>query len=940
MKRILVFLLVMHPTGPIGAETVRVPVSRDTWFSGVGREADCNLGGAHQLKLKSIQEMSLVDFDPAPLKGRVVRRAILHIRLRGKEIARRVTVGSFSAEWVEGTSPSYEPQQGSSTFNHRRHPDVPWTWPGSDLTAVILGQGGSLWNMGDASAPDADGWQEIPIDPRMVAARVAEISYGLFLFDDTGTEWIRNGEQFKLLPFPNRFFHSRDSGKASSPYLSVELGDSDVEAPPAPGDLKVEVEHLPAGEARLRWTTPEDAGSAGTIGYYVEVDGRPVPRYLIPPAESPGTAAVMHLRDIGLAAGAEILVTVRAVDAAGNVGAAIETPITVSSLKPAPLPGESPDPFSEGGPLPQLGKTRVAILDALDKVHPISGEMIPQQPPRYLSANHLWSANEKQIRLAAARNEHVAMQILFEGAIRQGEVSLDLEKDGKDFPVEFSRFRYVPSRRGPLPDPIVPLVQPFNLPDRQDAAEGQTRGSLLCEVYVPHDAKPGPHRGSLRIREGDENLSIAFVLWVWDFTLPDCLSFLPEMNCYGLPANERDYYRLAHRHRTVLNRLAYSHRGTVAEGCAPQWDGHRFEWSDWDKRFGPYLDGSAFTDLPRRGVPVDCFYLPLHENWPVPMEGNYNGDYWADRAFSKSYREAFVDACRQTARHFEDRGWHEPIFQFYLNNKNQYKERGWSKASSPWLLDEPANFQDYWALRYFGEAFHGGIAQALGGDARAKLVYRCDISRPQWQRDSLDHVLDYNVVGGGPFRRYHRVVLDRKAAFGQIVVNYGTTNAIEESNLQPVGWCIDSWTLSSDGVVPWQTIGNAGSWKEADQLSLFYPGQPAGQSEPVPSIRLKAYCRGQQDAEYLTLLAQLRGEDRWMLGESVRRELKLAAEHRDTGFAGGEDAGVVHYAALLPQDVWALRIRVARAISDLHPTPKRRLIDFRTPRRQLRTGIQ
>ncbi|NLY00674.1 MAG: hypothetical protein GXY83_31660 [Rhodopirellula sp.] len=155
MKRILIFLLVMHSTGPIGAETVRVPVSRDTWFSGVGREADCNLGGAHQLKLKSIQEMSLVDFDPAPLKGRVVRRATLHVRLRGKEIARRVTVGSFSAEWVEGTSPSYEPQQGSSTFNHRRHPDVPWAWPGSDLTAVILGQGGSLWNMGDASAPDA-----------------------------------------------------------------------------------------------------------------------------------------------------------------------------------------------------------------------------------------------------------------------------------------------------------------------------------------------------------------------------------------------------------------------------------------------------------------------------------------------------------------------------------------------------------------------------------------------------------------------------------------------------------------------------------------------------------------------------------------------------------------------------------------------------------------
>ena len=54
------------------------------------------------------------------------------------------------------------------------------------------------------------------------------------------------------------------------------------------------------------------------------------------------------------------------------------------------------------------------------------------------------------------------------------------------------------------------------------------------------------------------------ILQVWDFTLPDHLSFLPEMNCYGLPDNERDYYRLAHRHRTILNRVPYSQSGQVA----------------------------------------------------------------------------------------------------------------------------------------------------------------------------------------------------------------------------------------------------------------------------------------------------------------------------------------------------------------------------------------
>jgi hypothetical protein len=326
---------------------------------------------------------------------------------------------------------------------------------------------------------------------------------------------------------------------------------------------------------------------------------------------------------------------------------------------------------------------------------------------------------------------------------------------------------------------------------------------LLGEIYVPHGVPAGEYRGTLRLQAQGQQLTLVVQLRVWDFTLPDYLSFLPEMNCYGLPENDRAYYRLGHRHRTVVNRLPYSQSGHVAAGCAPRWEGGKLDWSAWDQRFGPLLDGSAFADSPRRSVPLEVFYLPLHENWPSPMDANYNGDYWADRAFHNGYREAFVSAARQFAEHFAERGWHDVLFQCFLNNKIDFKRGGWSRGSSPWLLDEPANFQDYWALRYYGEACHTGLAQVRSAGGRPpKIVFRADISRPQWQRDSLDHVLDYLVVGGHAFRRYNRVVLDRKQAFGEVVVDYGTTNAVEESNLQPVGWCLDSWTLGSDGVVP------------------------------------------------------------------------------------------------------------------------------------------
>jgi hypothetical protein len=911
---------------PPADQIVRLPVTRDTWLSNVGKEADGSNGGAARLKVKSNQEMSLIDVDPAPLVGRVVRSATLHLRSAGEPRLKRVTVGSIGADWFEGTATSYASQPGSSTFNHRRYPDVPWTVPGSDLCSVILGLGGTSWRMADASVPDGRGWQRVAVDPAILAARVAGTSKGLFLFDDTGTEWTRDGERYTELHFPNRFVYSRESGAADAPYLMVELGSADQAAPEAPGELRSEVGDLPAGEAWVTWINPHDQGPAGTVGFFVRVDDKDLARYLIPVAGQTGERVRMHLRDLDLRPGAEIAVEVRAVDGAGNIGPPSKAKLRVSDKEPAALPLPiTPQPV--GGPAPgnrpSLGEIEIAIVDELDKVQPVTGEMIPHQPDGYLDQNHLWNARGKQVSLHAARNEFVGFQIVLNGNPSSITPSLEFEgPDASKLQAEFGRYDLIPTKKGLLPDPIVPLTG-------REASRDQRGGSLYCEIFVPADAQAGEHRGKLSLKAGDQTLSLDVLLQVWDFTLPDFLSFLPEMNCYDLPANERAYYRLGHRHRTVLNRVPYHQNGTVSSGCAPAWDGKTLDWTSWDRRFGPYLDGNAFADLPRRGVPIECFYLPLHENWPTPIEPSFQGSYWADRAFTDRYRGDFIEVSRQYSEHMNARHWTNTFFQLFLNNKSDYKRQGWSRGSSPWLLDEPANFQDFWALRYFGAAFHEGINRSPG---LAKMVFRCDISRPQWQRDSLDGLLDYNVVGSA-MRPYHRSVIDRKQAHGEIVIEYGSTNAIEESNSQPVGWSIDSWALGADGVLPWQTIGSAESWTKADALALFYPARSDKAGEPVPSIRLKAYRRGQQDVEYLTLLSQVSGQPRWAIGQRAREALHLVAERKGTGLAGGEDAGVIQYRALLPQDLWSLRVRVGRALSDAHPAPRRQLVELRTPPR-------
>ncbi len=97
-------------------QELRLEVTRDTWVSDVGREADGNNGGASRLKLKSIQEMTLIDVDPAPLRGRLVAAAALHFKSLGDQPLRRVTVGGIGAQWFEGSGSGYARQAGGATF--------------------------------------------------------------------------------------------------------------------------------------------------------------------------------------------------------------------------------------------------------------------------------------------------------------------------------------------------------------------------------------------------------------------------------------------------------------------------------------------------------------------------------------------------------------------------------------------------------------------------------------------------------------------------------------------------------------------------------------------------------------------------------------------------------------------------------------------------------
>lgn len=937
LMRLFALLCVASPV--TRADTVRLDVTRDTWVSAVGKEADGNNGGAPRLKFKGIQELSIVDLDPSPLKGKRIKRAELHLKAESGDVLKRVSISTLASEWAEGTGSGYQRQAGGASFNRPTQDQDLWAYPGSDLTAATLSQGNTFWRFADATPPDREGWQVIAVDPRVVAARVAGISYGFVLVDDVGSEYEREGERFRYTLFPNRFAYSHEQGNAK-PYFVVMTEGEDRDAPPAVANLKQEPtrEPLPPSEAVVSWTVPVDVGGSGVVGFFVGWVNRgkvqwvrsvPFPQYLVPMAGPAGSVVRMHLSDSlewmpPFGRGEDILagrrpftVIVCAVDGAGNRSALASTSVT---LAPPPaevtLPASPPDPAGDG-PLPLVGGVTVAVVDVLDKVQSVTGEMIPSHPESYVHANHLWSAHERLVRLAGGRNEFVDFQVLLNGDVKTVEAKVSLPgvpHAGADF----YRLGYVNTKGGPLPDPLLPLDQ------KTDAIAGQRYSAIAGEIYLPHDAKPGEYPGTVTLKVNAEPIELKLRVRVWDFALPDVLSFVPEMNCYGLPdGQELAYYRLAHAHRTNLNCLGYSWRGEPrGGGWAPKWDGKRFDWTAFDRRFGPLLDGSAFADSPRKGAPVNAIYLPLNENWPLDVNKHFKGGYWAEKAFDAEYERGFTAACAAFAEHFKQKGWTRTVAEFYLNNKVYYKNDKWSKCSAPWVFDEPRDAQDFWALRYYGKLFHAGVDPVRGD---AQLAFRCDISYPQWQRDFLDGLLDVNVCGGS-FRQYNRIVLDRKRRDGVITYTYGSSNDVDQSNVQPAAWCLDAWALGADGVVPWQTVGNDKSWKEGDALSLFYPSEHG----PVASVRLKSYRRGQQDVEYLNLLARASHTPTFAVAEMMRRELKLAGAVRK---AGEDDAGTVEYGQLDPAALWALRVRVGATLDAMHAKAEPR--DWRVPTRDV-----
>jgi hypothetical protein len=802
----------------------RLPVTKDVWVSAHPDELDTSMGKTTQLKLKGNTEVALLDFDGSGLRGKHAVRAelwmhdVLEAAEREKQRLRvdparpdclhKIGVSTIATPWEEGSqTESYQPDPVGATYRNAG-PGRPWSYSGSQLWAVIFGNGNSLHCHAERQY-QGDGWWKVEVDPRLVDQVIYGVSHGLVVEDESSPA---NGFM------PNNYVHSRESG-GFAPYLLVEV---------SPG--------VPA----------------------------PLPR---PAAESP-----------------------------------VPEPPPLSVSLPA-------GPFhpAEGDP-PANDSMLVWAFPEVTKVDPVSGEAMFEPQSDMRRANAVWDGADHRVRIAAARGEIAAFQLAIERKgepLRNVRVEIDeLRGERGTIPasaVRTYRMWYVPAGGRWQEEYAIPLSGGFDIPASDNAINGsQTQAcatqrvqAVYVDVVVPPEAPEGRYGGTARVTAGGAApLEVAVEVQVYPVTIPAEINFNAELNAYEPPGGEAgsDYFyaahRLAHYHRCTINVLGYSQTGRITNGYAPAIAGggagvHTTEWRDFDRIMGPLLDGSAFRDNPRASVPVKTFYLPLSEHWPLsfwnyyPFQGDPRQEADmarhaleappVDGAFAAEYTAGWERVAREFGEHLSAKGWSRTDFQCYFNDKPTY-------GGTWWTLDEPMGRDDWLALRFWAGLFK----EATRDLKLPNLRFRGDISRPWWQYHMLDGRMDtiyYNseIFGLPEFARdFNRRIPDPHV--------YGAANDVAESDHQTAAWCLKAYALGLNGVLPWQSLGDAEALRKPDQTALIVPGDLAGHHGPVASLRVLALRRGAQDVELLRLLAQKRDWTAEQVGVLVASRVPLGSE--------------------------------------------------------------
>lgn len=393
--------------------------------------------------------------------------------------------------------------------------------------------------------------------------------------------------------------------------------------------------------------------------------------------------------------------------------------------------------------------------------------------------------------------------------------------------------------------------------------------AVWVDIYVPRDQAPGHYLGHISLNVENAQLNIQIKLTVRDVTLPDkpTIDAVGELyRAYKQEGVGRDigskqwqamaqcYQRLAHQHRMVfIERMREI--------------GPNDSWTHYDQAFGPSLTGELFSAAhgyvgPGSDTPVSI--------WRTPWTQNYNVEL--DAPLSHDEVTHYANLAQAWQAHVLDRGWHNTDYFAYIfdevdgaperlkkevdakdNNVADYVEmvhqqfdrvqRAIDRASPDVPIEliwtshsNPTQWADEPTLDLRGKIrFWAPNANAAAPDFLQQQSERGE--RIWFYHSGHPHIGIHSINADGIEMRTWGVIAARYGFHGQLMwaVNLG---ALEDPYGQP------SYRTKDD------RFGNG---------TLVYPGamldtigfEPS--PGPIPSMRLKAWRRGLQDAELVAL---------------------------------------------------------------------------------------
>ncbi|MFH1707013.1 MAG: hypothetical protein ABIF71_03735 [Planctomycetota bacterium] len=507
------------------AEVRSFTPTADTTIHLYTEERKQSVGGRDYLRAKGGEDTALMRFDLAPLKGRKIEKAALHLTIQ-RENLRILGISTVPVAWNEGTSTNYAVEPGAAQYYSPVGADsVFWGADNtSDFYSVTFGLGGSFWFRSEVE-PAGENTVKADLNPDLVYALACGDADSLAVYDGSGQTRTNNS------------VFSREAG-AKGPRLEVTFTDETDSTPPgAPGTPVCTTAGLAEGELLVRFAPAADQGfDAQAFGYEVFWSEQPVtdpaaatavPRIRVPHyPESDGNYLVFVQ---GLPVGRTVHVVVRGYDAAGNRG-----PLAAAACD---MPSQPFAPLADGKDIPQgrmaatpavvtVGGLSVYAVPGIVRIDPMTGLPMDKQPGDARCGNSVWDGPTKSVRLVSAREEVVDFQFSLTAAEHVKLFTVWCVNTGKpDQPVW-------------TPEVCVPQNGPFDLPIAANAVPGQKALAVWADIWVPANATPGDYTGTVTVAAAGASQAIPLGLRVLPLTLPARPTHVNEVHTYSNTVNE------------------------------------------------------------------------------------------------------------------------------------------------------------------------------------------------------------------------------------------------------------------------------------------------------------------------------------------------------------------------------------------------------------------